>query len=187
MGINLYRKLFHITSGLIIYALSYKLPFFILGLILVFLWIGLSFFEVFRLFFYKALPLKSLWVPLLKKEEFTRLNDAWYFLAGLILSWAILDLRSFQVIVLILTIADPSASIAGNLIGRKKLKNNKTLEGTLAFFITSLLITYFHTGFFCFSMLLFCLFLSLTEFFTKRDNFWIPVVGSLYLKLLSFI
>lgn len=187
MGINLYRKIFHITSGLVIYILSFKITYPILGLILIILWIGISLFEIFRLFFYKNLPFKSLWLSLLKEEELKRLNDAWYFTAGLVLSWFLLDLKSFQVILLILTLADPSASIVGNFIKTKKFKSNKTLGGTITFFIVSFFITYFYTNPLNFSMFLFCSILSLTEAFTKKDNLWIPVIGSLYLKLLTSI
>jgi len=182
MGINLYRKFFHIVCGLTLYFLSLKIPYFHLGLIMIFLWIGLSLFEFLRFSFYKYLPLKSLWMPLLKKDEYKKLNDAWFFLAGLILSWFILELKYFQLILLILTLADPFASLIGYYIGRKKLKNNKTLEGSLGFFIISLLITYFYIKTFSFFILLFCGILSLTEAFTRRDNLWIPLIGSLCLK-----
>jgi len=94
-----------------------------------------------------------------------------------------LDLKNFQTIVLILALSDPFASIIGYSLGRKKLKNNKTLEGSLTFFTISLMITYFQVENFSFSVVLFCLILSITEVFTKRDNFWIPVIGSIYLKI----
>ncbi len=183
MGINLYRKLFHISSGLIIYGLSQFFSYFKLGLILIFLWLGLSLFEFLRLFFYKYLPLKFLWLPLLKEEEYKRISDAWYFLAGVLFSWFVLDLSHFQIILLILTFADPFASFIGYYFGKIKFKNNKTLEGSLAFFIISLLIIYFHTKTLFFSLYLYCIVLSLVEILTKKDNFWIPFIGSLYFKI----
>jgi dolichol kinase len=185
MGINLYRKLFHISVGLIIYGLSYKISYFSLGLILILLWTGLSLFEFLRLFFYKYLPLKFLWLPLLKEEEYKKINDAWYFLAGIFFSWFILDLKYFQIILLILTLADPCASIIGYYFGKIKLKSNKTLEGSLAFFITSSLILFFNIKTLFSSLYLCSIILSLVEAFTKRDNFWIPLIGSLYLKILG--
>uniref|UniRef100_A0A7V5XGL2 Phosphatidate cytidylyltransferase n=1 Tax=Thermodesulfobacterium geofontis TaxID=1295609 RepID=A0A7V5XGL2_9BACT len=185
MGINLYRKLFHISSGLIIYGLSYKISYISLGVVLIFLWMGLSLFEFLRLFFYKYLPLKFLWLPLLKEEEHKRISDAWYFLTGIFFSWFILDLKYFQIILLILTLADPCASMIGYYFGKIKLKNNKTLEGSLAFFITSSLILFLNIKTFFSFLYLCCIILSLVEAFTKRDNFWIPLIGSLYLKILG--
>jgi dolichol kinase len=185
MGINLYRKLFHIFSGLLIYGLSYKLPYSTLGLILLFLWLGLSLFELLRLFSPKYLPLKIIWQPLLKEDEFKRINDAWYFLAGVLFSWFILDLKNFQIILLILTLADPFASLIGYYFGKIKLKNNKTLEGSSVFLITSFLVVYFHIKTLSLSLYLYCIILSLVEVFTKKDNFWIPFIGSLYLKIVG--
>lgn len=183
MGINLYRKFFHIFWGLFLYFLSSCLSFLHFTIFLIFLFFLLTLFEIFRLYKPYFLPLKSIWQPLLKKEEKDRFNDAWFFLAGVIISWFFLDLKNFQTIVLILAFSDPFASIIGHSLGRKKLKNNKTLEGSLTFFTLSLIITYFQVENFSFSMVLFCLILSLTEVFTKRDNFWIPVIGSIYLKI----
>lgn len=183
MGINLYRKFFHIFSGLTIYVLSYKVPYSTLGLILLFLWLGLSLFEFLRLFFYKYLPLKFIWQPLLKEEEYKRINDAWYFLLGILLSWLILDLKYFQIILLILTLADPFASTTGFYLGKTKLKDDKTLEGSLAFFIVSLLITYFSLKTLSLILITCSIILSFIEALTKKDNLWIPLIGSLYFKI----
>jgi len=57
------------------------------------------------------------------------------------------------------------------------------MEGTFAFFFISLGIVYFFTQSLNFFYLGLCLTLSLVELFVKRDNLWIPLAATFYLKL----
>ncbi len=181
--INLYRKLFHIFWGLFLFFLSSHLSFFNFSLFLIIIFSFLIIFEILRIFKPHLLPLKFLWKPLLKKEEKNKLNDACFFMAGVIISWFLLDLDRFKLVLLILTFSDPFACFSGFLIGKRKLWNNKTLEGSLSFLLITLTLSIFYTKCFNFSIFLFSLLLTFTEAFTKRDNFWIPVIGSLYLRV----
>jgi dolichol kinase len=183
MGINFYRKLFHICFGIFLLILNHILSKNVFGVILIFFFLGLSVFEFLRLFFFEKVPLKFLWVPLLKKEEFSRLNDAWFYLIGIGLAWYFLNVKNFQMVLSILTFADPGAALVGFYIGRIRLFNSKSIEGTFAFFFISLGIVYFFTQSLNFFYLGLCLTLSLVELFVKRDNLWIPLAATFYLKL----
>ena len=183
MGINLPRKLFHIFNGLFLFILSLFLNYTYFKIFLIFLFLGFSIFEFLRLYSNKFFPsfLKWFLKKLLKDEEAKRFNDGWYFIAGLIFSSFILEKYYFQLILLILTFSDPIASFIGIFFGKHKIKD-KTLEGSLGFFISTFIISYFWTKFLFFSLWL-SLILSITEFFTKKDNFWISFIGSIYLKI----
>ncbi len=183
MGVNLYRKVFHIFWGFFLFLLSFYISSFYFNLILAFLFLSISLFETIRLFYPQYIPLKFLWQPLLKDEEKMKISDAWFFITGVIISWSLLELKQFQLILLILTFSDTFASLVGIFIGKRKLKTNKTLEGSFGFLISTLIISFLYTKTFSFYILIFCILLTITETFTKRDNLWIPLIGSLYLKI----
>ncbi len=184
MGINYPRKLIHISFGFFLYILSLILKFFYFKLILFFFFLCMSIFDFFRMFFYEKLPLKDFWLPLFKKEEFFGFCDAWFYLLGLIFSSCVLSLFKFRLILLILTLADPLAAFAGFYIGRYKIFRNKTLEGSIVFFLSALAITYFYIKTINLYYAILCLILSITELVSRRDNFWISFVGSIYLRIL---
>jgi dolichol kinase len=185
MGINFKRKLFHISFGLIIFFLTYYLPLDYVFYLLAGLWIGLSIFEFWRIFFYEKVPLKFLWEPLLKSEERKKINDAWFFLIGLIFASVFLEKHEFRTILLVLSLADPLACIIGVPLGKHKIYKNKSLEGTLTFLITALLICISQLHAFSFKIFMLALIFTLAEVFTRRDNFWIPFSGTVYLTLIK--
>jgi dolichol kinase len=184
MGINFYRKIFHLGFGFFLFGLSYFVSYHLLGLLLVSLVILNSVFEVLRLFFYDYLPLKRLWTPLLKKEEFYKISDGWFYLVGTTCLYYLVGREDFRLILLILTLSDPIASLVGFYLGKKKIFRGKTLEGGVAFFLMSLLVVLLLKGSLTFQYFGLTALLSFIELLTKRDNFWIPLVGGLYLKYL---
>jgi len=183
MGINWPRKFFHLGVSLFLFLLSGPLEERGLKFLLSLLLIGNTFWEVLRLKRPSLLPLKGLWVRLLKDKEKNCLSDAFWFLLGLwIASW-LAPFQVFKLLILILGIADPLAEISGKTLKGKRLYRGKTFTGTLAFFLSSFLLALWYFKAFSLTILLFCVFLSLIELFSERDNFWIPLAGSLLARV----
>lgn len=183
MGINWRRKLFHIASSLFFFGLLKILqkPYFQIFLLftagLVLLW------EFLRLRFPAILPFKSLWESLLKESEKKTLSDALFFILGVLISSLMLSGDPLGVAILILGISDPLAAITGAYLKRGPTFKNKSLSGTLSFFLSSFTIALFFLKAPLSSLLGLSLFLSLVELFTTRDNLWIPIACAVYLRI----
>lgn len=95
---------------------------------------------------------------------------------------------AFQFGITILTFADLMANIIGRLYGKHKIQildNNKSLEGSAAFFLTSIVIFLFFsyftgTSYSLYASLLLAGILTLLELYSPLgvDNFVLPVVAS---------
>ncbi|WP_028840627.1 hypothetical protein [Thermodesulfobacterium hveragerdense] len=181
---NFYRKAFHLGFGFLLFGLSYFVSYHLLGLLLVSLVVLTSIFEVLRLFFYDYIPFKGLWTPFLKKEEFYKISDGWFFLVGTTGLYYLVGREDFRLVLLILTLADPIASLVGFYLGKRKIFRGKTLEGGIAFFLISLLLVYMVKRSLTFQYFGLTSLLTFIELFTSRDNLWIPLVGGIYLKYL---
>ena len=70
-------------------------------------------------------------------------KGAMNFALSIILITSIFEKNTCILSILILSISDTMASIVGKKFGRIKIKENKTLEGCLSFFISSLIICLF--------------------------------------------
>lgn len=186
MGINLFlRKLLHILTGIFIYFLSFYFSQVKINLFLFFFWFGFSCFEILRVFLKVKLPFENLWIKLLKKEEKTKPTDAWFYLTGILLAFLFLKIELFRLLILILTFSDTLASLVGTYFGKIKLYKNKTLEGSLTFYLVSLVISFFFLKL-SWHLIFLPLLLTLIELFTQRDNLWIPVGGTLYFNLTKY-
>ncbi|MCB9729768.1 MAG: hypothetical protein H6744_05690 [Deltaproteobacteria bacterium] len=126
--------------------------------------------------------------PIAHPHEWTRINSAtWYATSLFILAVTIPDLLGASVAVLVLALADPAAATVGRRYGRVKLFANRSLEGSLTFFVTAFLATLAVIGNFGPDMLGFgaaacvagvaALSGALVELFTRGidDNFTIPL------------
>ncbi|QER41583.1 hypothetical protein F1847_02055 [Thermodesulfobacterium sp. TA1] len=179
---NFYRKVFHLFFGVFLWGLSYVLSYKTFSWVLVGLLIASSLFEILRLFLYDYLPLKRIWIPLLKKEEFYKISDGWFYLVGITCLYGLVGIQDFRLVVLVLTLADPMASLVGFYIGRIKVFSGKTLEGGVTFLLITLFIVYTVKRSLTLVDIGFSTLLAFTELLTKRDNFWIPLIGGLYLR-----
>ncbi len=141
MGIDLSareikRKLFHLT-GLSLHPLNiwfYDHRFL--------LWAGLLFLlTVIELARRQGkLPfLNRLFAGLLRPGEDGRLSGTFYYLWGVGLSFLFFPLEYALIGLWVLTLADTASALCGQAVGRLRL-GTKTLEGMLAFWLTSLLI-----------------------------------------------
>ena len=101
--------------------------------------------------------------------------------------------QAFQYGILILTFSDPAAGIIGSRYGKHKISllgDNKSAEGSLAFFVTALISTIFFIGVSdieIYKIILITLVLTITELISIRgfDNLSLPIVsGSLFVLIL---
>lgn len=71
--------------------------------------------------------------PIAHPEERHRVNSSTWYLTALLMLACFSPLRSAEVAVLVLGIADPIAGFIGRRYGRTKIRARRSLEGTLAF------------------------------------------------------
>ncbi|MEZ0344062.1 MAG: hypothetical protein ABWJ99_04590 [Caldimicrobium sp.] len=129
------------------------------------------------------LPFKNLWGRLLKNKEKNKPTDAFFYLLGITGATFFSPYQTLGLLILILGISDPLAEISGKILKGRKIFNEKTLSGTLTFFISSLLLTFWYFKEISLTkMVLFSFILTLTELFTERDNLWIPLVGAFFAR-----
>ncbi|MFN3406600.1 MAG: diacylglycerol/polyprenol kinase family protein [Caldimicrobium sp.] len=185
MGINWKRKLFHILFSLVLYLLcSYSEKFYFI-IFLSHLLIFFLIWEFLRLKFPQIVPFSYLWAPLLKEKEFNKLSDATFYLMGILISAFLVSRKDLGYLILVLGIADPLAGIVGSLYGKKFLRFNKSLFGSLIFFLCTFFIGKLYLNYPFGILLVLGLFLSFVEFFSERDNFWVPFGGALFLKIIQ--
>ncbi len=87
-------------------------------------------------------------------------------------------------------ISDTSAALFGRAFGKIKIYENKTLEGSLAFFISAIISSIFLDKLipFSYSMVLVCLVATLLEIYSKKlkfdDNLAVPLTIGIVLTFL---
>ncbi len=182
----LLRKLLHFVSlgfPFAIYSLDKKIYLSIIAFFLGgFLTADYLRFEVksFRKFF------RSFFGDMIKKEEQKFLTGAtWVCFSAFFV--ALLFPKNIAILsLLFLSISDNIASIVGKLFGRTKIFKKKTLEGLIAFFIVSLVITFFFQELSIIKKIIISLLVSLIELFSGEidDNLTVPLLSAI---LLSFL
>jgi dolichol kinase len=190
--INYYRNIFHVGIGLVcvlLYelVLTWGMAMTLLGITLA-VFIGL---EVSRRFSerFNDFLVDSIFGIIVRPHERYRVNASTYYLAALTLMTAVTPKTALCMGLLVLAFGDPVASLAGRRWGRKKLWQEKSVAGTLAFFVAALVICLVYLGFAEPEMALLKMALAAvivsaagaaTELFSQRinDNFTIPVVAA---------
>ena len=82
----------------------------------------------------------SVFKPLIRKEETSRLTGAGYSLAGALIAFLVFP-RDVAILALsFLAVGDAMATIVGKRIGKTKLLGKKTLEGDLACFVSCIAV-----------------------------------------------
>jgi len=120
---------------------------------------------------------------LIREEEQRRPCGSTYYMIGSFLSVLFFNKQIAVVSILFLGLGDPLASLVGSEFGRLKIWG-KTLEGSLAFFIASLI-----AGLFFFSLpvaLSGAFAATITELLPLKpdDNLYIPLISGIVLSLL---
>ena len=99
------------------------------------------------------------------------------------------NILAFQFGVLIMGISDALAGLIGEKFGKHHiqfLNNKKSLEGSLVFFVTSLILTFFFFPIFGYQLILIPLVLTFVEFVFVfgLDNLILPMVAAFLAQLL---
>ena len=121
-----------------------------------------------------------------KNNTFT---GATYYLIGCLIVMLLFEDKAIIIASLLtMSIADSFAAIIGIKYGVTKIYNNKSLEGSFAFFITSFFIlNIFISTLSIFSCFIIALLVTLVELFSFHhinDNITIPISCALLIKLL---
>ena len=193
------RRIFHFSMGIIVgviyqFGLTHDEAIHILGLTACLFYI----FDQIRVKYPEfSSPLNPIIQHVLRAEEQLKESSSIPYVMGILLT-----LISFpQVIALVgiytLAISDPMAAIIGIKYGKTKISNNKSLQGSLAFFLSTfciaLSILYWHSGSTALSTevifltsFLIALCVSLFELIPIRldDNLTIPIFTSTTLWIL---
>jgi len=126
---------------------------------------------------------------LTRDYEQERLTGASYVCFSVIFVTFFFDEKIAIVSLLMMSIADPCASLFGQYFGRFKIYT-KTLEGSIAFFIISGSILIFFSIPYI-EVIMVSLICTIVELFSKKikidDNFLIPLAGSMTLFFLQYI
>ncbi len=141
--------------------------------------------------------LMLLFRPFMRENERKRLAGLGYMMAGLLIIILIFPPVVVSLALLFLAVADPVASYFGIRFGKDKLIGEKSVQGSLAAFISCFLLSliYFyamnlmHERMFivCLLSALIGAFAELVPVFKLDDNFVFPVVSSTLLTGLFYL
>lgn len=118
---------------------------------------------------------------MLKKEEKNSLNGTTFFLIGAVAAIWFFSQKAAIFSLIVLAVCDPLAGIIGKSIGRIKI-GSKTLEGSLTFFLTALMLSYFFFDGITWPLVGGALFAAFVEWapIVLDDNLKIPVFVAAY-------
>ena len=91
----------------------------------------------------------------------------------------------------VMLVSDTAAALFGKAYGSRKLYKNKTLEGTVAFFVSALIVNMVYSQVYPFNVasVIACILATLAEMFEDKldidDNFSIPLVVGMCLTFLN--
>ena len=183
---ELLRKAIHLSS-LWIPAAIYFMPKFILIPILLIILIGNIILEYgnFKRYSWARRSFGALFFKTLRNKETSRehfqFTGAIYVLVSALLCLCLFDKAIAAIALTVMLISDSAAALVGRSIGRIKIYKTKTLEGTLAFFISALVINllFYLLPPFTWVSALACLVATLAEVFEDKieidDNLSVPI------------
>jgi dolichol kinase len=134
------RRVFHLTAGCVfpVSAFIFHQRELVMAAIITFMVFMIV--EAVRLLFPSIIRPVMRWVGvLLKVDEVSRPTGATYVVVGTLVAFLLFDIRVAALALLFLAFGDPAAALVGRRFGRIKIWT-KSLEGSLAFFITSMVV-----------------------------------------------
>ncbi len=183
---ELMRKAIHLSS-LWIPAAIYFMPKFILVPILLVILVGNVILEYgnFKRYPWARKSFGVLFFRTLRNKETSRehfqFTGAIYVLVSALLCLCLFTKEVAAISLTVMLISDSAAALVGRSIGRVKIYKNKTLEGTLAFFTSALVINLLFWQVYPFTMIsvLACLVATLAEVYEDKieidDNLSVPI------------
>lgn len=117
-------------------------------------------------------------------------SGAVYILAAALMVSVCFSQKAAVAAMCIVLIADSNAALFGKFLGTYRFYNGKSVEGTLAFFISAVLvILFFYSGISPFAVCLTAGAATAMEFFEREtgidDNFAVPLISGFVLNLIS--
>lgn len=125
------------------------------------------------------------------KRVFFQISGSLYVLLAAIICTVLFSKAIAAIALTVMLISDTMAALVGKAYGTRKLYKNKSLEGTVAFFMSALLINMLYEPIFHFTYagVLACLAATLAEVFEDKieldDNLSIPLFVGITLSLLG--
>ena len=139
--------------------------------------------SAFSRFFYKWLG------PLLRESEKSRLTASTLLIIGTFFCVLLFPKNVAIFCLLTLIISDAFAALIGRSIGTHSLYLNKTWEGTLTFFVCTLLISIFTLQFPILGLIFLSIIISVIELVSSNtiDNIVLPLASGIVVLLLDLI
>lgn len=193
---ELMRKAIHLSS-LWIPAAIYFMPKFILIPILLIILIGNIILEYgnFKRYPWARKSFGVLFFRTLRNKETSRehfqFTGAIYVLVSALLCLCLFDKAIAAIALTVMLISDSAAALVGRSIGKIKIYKKKTLEGTLAFFGSALIINalFWQVHPFSVASVIACLVATLAEVFEDKieidDNLSVPIFMAAVLSFCS--
>ena len=198
-NLHLQRKIYHMVSGLICFALyAFVLTrteaLWVLGTVGG-VWVTLD------LLRFKVPAINNaalrLFGNLMRREELIRLTANSFYILGLFVIVAVFPKPIVLLSVLYLAVGDPVAAVAGTLYGRRRIVGKKSVEGAAANFLAALLVTFAYGAFYLgysfpevATLAIGGAAISVLAELTPApvdDNFSIPVLSGIGLSLFLFL
>lgn len=183
---ELFRKAIHLSS-LWIPAAIYFMPKIVLIPILLVILVGNLVLEYgnFKKYSWARKSFGALFIRTLRNKETSRehfqFTGAIYVLLSSLLCLCLFSKEVAAIALTVMLISDSAAALVGRSIGRIKIYKNKTLEGTLAFFLSAVIINLLFWPIYPFSWVsvVACAIATLTEVYEDKieidDNLSVPI------------
>jgi dolichol kinase len=196
--LHLARRIWHVSCGVICVIFHYTLDVDIIywayfGLIVALLGFYLDFKRLKNKKLNEALS--KLFGPIMRRSEKISFSGLPFYALGASLSIFLYDEKIAILGILYLIFADPMASIAGVFLGKDRLLPNKTLQGTVAAFVTCLIVSLIYSwiiGLNSPNLIIFIFFSAiigalseLLSAFNIDDNLTIPVISGAGMTVLN--
>ena len=123
-----------------------------------------------------------------QKKKFT-LTGGFYVLASSLICTLLFSNEIASIAITVMLVSDTLAALVGKALGQRRIYQNKTLEGTVAFFMSALIIMMLFNPIYTFTYasVIACFFAVIMELFEKffelDDNFSVPLVIGFILTL----